>query len=68
MATQIFGRDHAILMPRPVDGSQRADEDAGCEIQEPRGGALRGFVFAMLFNLLLVLAGVAVWQVWRILR
>jgi hypothetical protein len=68
MATHIFGRNHAALLPRPSDAAQDADNVEECEPLEPGGGALRGFVFAMLFNLLLVLAGVTAWQLWRILR
>lgn len=61
MATQIFGRNHAVLLPRP-DALPREDN---CEAEE---GAFRGFLFAMLFNLVLALAAVAAWQLWHILR
>lgn len=64
MATQIFGRDHAVLLPRP-DTSPREDE---CEAEESKVGAFRGFLFAMLFNVVLALVAVAAWQLWHILR
>lgn len=64
MATQIFGRNHAVLLPRP-DALPREDN---CEAEESDGGAFRGFLFAMLFNLVLALAAVAAWQLWHILR
>jgi len=57
MATHIFGRDHAIPKRR---ASERANE--------PRGGAMRGLLFALLFNVLLALAGVVIWQLWELLR
>jgi len=60
MATHIFGRDHAI--PR-----RRASEKE-TEAAEPQGGALRGLLFALLFNGLLALAGLAIWQLWELLR
>lgn len=65
MATQIFGRDHAVLLPRPADAAPR--ENADGQFEERRGGAIRGFVFAMLFNLVLALAVVAAWQLWHLL-
>ena len=64
MATQIFGRNHAVLLPRP-DALPREDN---CEAGESDGGAFRGFLFAMLFNLVLALAAVTAWQLWHILR
>lgn len=65
MATQIFGRDHAVLLPRPADAASK--ENAGDELEQPRGGAFRGFAFAMLFNLVLALAVLAAWQLWHLL-
>lgn len=68
MATQIFGREHAILLPRPADARRGVDENEECEPLDSGGGALRGLAFAILFNVLLVLVGVGAWQLWRILR
>ena len=65
MATQIFGRNHAVLLPRAADAAPR--ENADGEFEEPKGGAFRGFVFAMLFNLVLALAVLAAWQLWHLL-
>lgn len=65
MATQIFGRDHAVLLPRPANAAPRDNADE--EFEERPGGAIRGFLFAMLFNLVLALAVVAAWQLWRLL-
>lgn len=62
MATHIFGRDHAIPKRR---ASERANE---AEAIEPQFGAMRGLFFALLFNVLLALAGVAIWQLWELLR
>ena len=67
MATQILGRNHTVLIPDRVDSAQHV-EDAGSEVREREGSAARGLFFAMVFNVLLVLAGLAVWQAWRILR
>ena len=64
MATQILETGHAGLLPREAD----ACSDAGNEVQEEEGHIFRGFFFAMLFNLFLVLTGAAGWELWRILR
>jgi len=68
MATHILGRNHTVLIPDRVDSGAQHVEDARSELQEREGSAARGFFFAMVFNVLLVLAGLAAWQVWRILR
>lgn len=60
MATQIFGKDHGIVIPKTAE---RADQ----EPREPRGGAFRGLMFAMLFNLFLVAIAAGVWELWRII-
>ena len=62
MATHIFGRDHAIPKRRASEQANKA------EANEPRGGAMRGLLFALLFNVLLALAGVVIWQLWELLR
>ena len=67
MATHILGRNHTVLIPDRVDSAQHV-EDAGSELREREGSAARGLFFAIVFNVLLALAGLAVWQVWRILR
>lgn len=67
MATHILGRNHTVLIPDSANTKQRI-EGADIEAREHEGSAARGFFFAMMFNVLLVLAGLAVWQVWRILR
>jgi hypothetical protein len=67
MATHILGRNHTVLIPDRVDSAQHV-EDAGREVREREGSAARGLFFAMMFIVLRVLAGLAVWQVWRILR
>lgn len=36
-------------------------------IENPMG-AFRGLAFALIFNLLLALAGLAAWELWRLLR
>lgn len=61
MATHIFGRDH-VIPRRPASEKAKASET------EPRGGAMRGLFFALLFNVLLALAGVAAWRLWELLR
>jgi hypothetical protein len=68
VATHILGRNHTVLIPDRVDSGAQHVEGAGSELHEHEGSAVRGLFFAMVFNVLLVLAGVVVWQVWRILR
>ena len=36
--------------------------------QENPIGVFRGLAFAMVFNLLLALTGIAAWELWRLLR
>lgn len=62
MATHIFGRQHVLPRRRSLEAAKEAEQS------EPRGGAFRGLLFAMLFNGLLALAGVAIWQLWELLR
>jgi hypothetical protein len=64
MATQIFETDPTVVCPRPADVYE-AEDSAG---QEQQGGAFRGFFFAMLFNVFLVLTGAAGWELWRLMR
>lgn len=64
MATQTLEADHTALLPSQAD----ACSDTGHEVQEEEGRIFRGFFFAMLFNLFLVLTGAAGWELWRILR
>lgn len=64
MAAQILGADQTALLPRHAD----ACSDAGHEVQEEEGDVFRGFFFAMLFNVFLVLTAAAGWELWRILR
>jgi hypothetical protein len=68
MATQILGADHSILRPRPIGACTETTADERFELHEETGSVFRGFFFAMLFNLLLVLIGATVWEVWRFLR
>lgn len=76
MATQFFGPDYALLLPRPTDPLHGATYDVGhsgvldkrAESENEGGNILRGFFFAMLLNLFLLLTGAAGWEIWRILR
>lgn len=64
MSTQIFETDQIALLPRPTGVS---NDEIG-EMHQQDGGAFRGFFFAMVFNLLLLLTGAAGWELWRIIR
>lgn len=59
MATQIFGKDHSVAFPKTVD--TRTGQD------EPRGGAFRGLMFAMIFNVFLIAVAAGAWELWRVL-
>ncbi|HEX5234803.1 MAG TPA: hypothetical protein VFW25_05675 [Silvibacterium sp.] len=73
MATQVFRPDYALLLPRPTDPFRGATYDIGhqgiqedsAELEGEKGNVFRGFFFAMLFNLFLLLTGAAGWEVWR---
>jgi hypothetical protein len=67
MATQIYGSDHILLFPRPADVSQQTGWDDTRE-REERGNVFRGFFYAVLFNLFLLLTSAAGWVLWRIVR
>jgi hypothetical protein len=64
VATQLFGTDPAVLLPRQTDTA----EEANFAELEQGGNAIRGFFFVMLFNLFLFLTVVAVWVFWRLIR
>lgn len=76
MATQIFRPDLALLLPRPTEPFRGATYDVGhharleksSELDGPKGNVFRGFFFAMLFNLFLLLTGAAAWELWQVLR
>jgi hypothetical protein len=72
MATQFFGADIPALLPRPTDEcpDRTPDEifDANPELHHEDGNIFRGFFFAMLFNLILLLAIAAGWEIWRAVR
>jgi hypothetical protein len=72
MATQFFGADIPALLSHPADEcpDKTSDElyDANPELRREDGNIFRGFFFAMLFNLFLLLAIAAGLELWRILR
>jgi hypothetical protein len=72
MATQFFGADIPALLPRPTDECPDKTPDnisaANPELHQEDGNIFRGFSFAMLFNLVLLLAIAAGWELWRIMR
>lgn len=71
MATHFFGADIPALLPRPTDEcpDKTPDNisDANPELHHD-GDIFRGFFFAMLFNLILLLAIAAGWEIWRAVR
>lgn len=72
MATQFFGADIPALLPRAKDECRNKTpdniSDANPELHHQDGSAFRGLFFAMLFNLFLLLAISAGWELWRLLR
>lgn len=58
MATQIYGKDHAVVPD--VDTHDQQAPNA------PHGGAFRGLMFAMLFNVFLVAIAAGAWALWRV--
>lgn len=64
MATQIFDSKHSVLL----EPQTHAEPDAGQNKSEHPGGAFRGFLYAMLFNVFLVAVGAGIWELWRLLR
>lgn len=68
MATQSVGTDHVLVFPSPTDVPQRISREEIRERAEERGDVLRGFFYAMLFNLFLLLTSAAGWVLWRIVR
>ena len=66
MATQIMGTDLSVRIPQQPEIET---SEHGCnEIAQEDGGAFRGFFFAMLFNLFLLITGIAGWEIWRLIR
>ena len=68
MATQILGRNHTVLVPDRTDVNHHIEENVDYESREREGSVARGFFFAMVFNVGLVLLGFAAWEIWRALR
>lgn len=66
MATQIYGKDHPMMDPL-ADASRSTQNQGNAQPVGPRGGAIRGFFFAMVFNVLLVLAALSAWELWRVI-
>jgi hypothetical protein len=56
------------MFPRPIDQSKDADRDEDSKAREEHGSAVRGLIFAMIFNLFLLLIAAAGWELWRIIR
>ena len=65
MSTQIFETDQIVLLPRPTGVS---NDEIGEMYEQDGSSVFRGFFFAMVFNLLLLLTGAAGWELWRIIR
>ena len=75
MSTKFFGTDiPALLSPADKSRDQTPDRsldeisDANPEFHHEDGSAFRGLFFAMLFNLILLLAIAAGVELWRITR
>jgi hypothetical protein len=69
MAT--IGTNHSILFTTdicPPETKRDEGYDTPGEVQEKDGNVFRGFFFAMLFNLVMLLTGAAAWALWRITR
>jgi hypothetical protein len=64
MATLVSGTDDPILATRQIDLHYEAEYEA----YEPQSRALRGFFFAMLFNVFLVFTVAAAWEIWCLTR
>lgn len=64
MATQIFDSKQAVLLPHHPQADVQAEQSE----REFSGGAFRGFLFAMLFNVFLLIACAAVWKIWHLMR
>jgi hypothetical protein len=64
MATQIFESEQSVLLHRQAEAAQELDQAES----ESRGGAFRGFIYAMLFNAILLALGVGAWELWRYIR
>jgi hypothetical protein len=64
MATHIIESNHSALLP----GQAQAE----IAVEQTRkgfdGGAFRGLLFAMLFNIFLFLIGAGLWELWRVMR
>jgi hypothetical protein len=66
MAAQIMGTDLSVRIPQQTEIG--TSEHAREEIGQDDGSAFRGFFFAMLFNLFLLITGIAGWELWRLIR
>jgi hypothetical protein len=64
MATLVSGTDDPILATRQIGPYYKAEHEA----YEPQSRALRGFFFAVLFNVFLVFTVAAAWEIWCLMR
>jgi hypothetical protein len=64
MATQIFESEQSVLLHRRAEAELEFEQAES----ESRGGAFRGFIYAMLFNAILLALGAGAWELWRYLR
>ncbi len=64
MATHIVDSKHSVLLQPQA----HAESDTGRHESEHPGGAFRGFLYAMLFNVFLFALGAGLWELWRAFR
>jgi hypothetical protein len=70
MATHTLETKLVVLRPRTIESreeaSEKPEEPADREIRLD-GNVFRGLLYAMLFNLFLLLTAAAAWGLWRLM-
>ncbi|HTV03961.1 MAG TPA: hypothetical protein VME86_01235 [Acidobacteriaceae bacterium] len=64
MATHVFDSKHPAVLKQQA----RGEIDVEQREREFDGGAFRGFFYAMLFDVFLILLFAGAWELWHILR
>jgi hypothetical protein len=65
MAAQILTADQLIPVAHPTDNSASKDESRNIELFSEDGNIFLGIFVAMLVNVILLILGVAGWELWR---
>lgn len=68
MATHILETERPVLLSRSPDAYADNQCDTSIKLPEQGGNIVRAFLYSMLLNLILLVAFVFAWELWRLTR